>query len=94
MSQMPPVELLESTHDFPCVYLFKVIGKTEDGFVARVAAAVREELACDGDPPYSLRQARGGGHVAVTLEPRVQSASQVLAVYRRVQRIDGVVMLL
>ena len=40
---------------------------------------------CAVDPPYKTRDARGGQHVAVTLEPHVQSAWQVLAVYRRLR---------
>jgi putative lipoic acid-binding regulatory protein len=94
MGQLPSVQLLESTHHFPCAYMFKAIGKAEDGFVARVVAAVREELAGEADPPYSLRQTRGGAHVAVTLRPQVQTAYQVLAVYRRVMQTAGLVMLL
>jgi putative lipoic acid-binding regulatory protein len=74
--------------------MFKVIGKSDGGFVARVVAAVRDELADAADPPYSLRQARGGAHVAVTLQPRVQTALQVLAVYRRILKMAGLVMLL
>jgi len=62
--------------------------------VARVVAAVREELTADADPPYRVREAAGGRHVAVTLEPTVQTAPQVLAVYARLRRIDGLVMLL
>ena len=55
MSQLPSIELLESTHHFPCAYVFKVIGKSEGGFAARVVNAVRQELASDVDPPFSLR---------------------------------------
>jgi putative lipoic acid-binding regulatory protein len=73
--------------------MFKVIGRVENGFIARVVAAVREELAEDVDPPFTVRQAVGGRHVAVTLQPRLQSAEQVLAVYRRVQSLAGLVFL-
>jgi putative lipoic acid-binding regulatory protein len=94
MGRLPTTELLESTHQFPCQYTFKAIGKAEGGFVARVVAAVREELGCADDPPFTLRQATGGGHVAVTLEPRMQTAVQVLAVYRRLLGTAGLVVLL
>jgi hypothetical protein len=77
--------LLESSHTFPGPYTFKVIGKAEGGFMARAVAAVREELALDADPPFSTRESVGGRHIAVTLEPHIQSAGQVLAVYRRLQ---------
>lgn len=90
---LPTIELLEAQHDFPSSYTFKVIGKTDDGFVARVVAAVREELSMGSDPPFSLRQTPAGRHVAITLRPLVGSAYDVLAVYRRVRTVPGLVML-
>ena len=93
MAKMPAAELLEATHTFPGPYLFKAIGRAENGFVARVVAAVRDELAHPADPPYRVRETAGGRHVAVSLEPTVQSVQQVLAVYRRLQTTAGLVML-
>jgi len=93
-SSMPVSELLEKTHAFPCPFVFKIIGKAEQGFLARVVAVVREELAEESDPPYRVREAVGGRHVAVTLEPIVQSAHQVLAIYRRLGTLEGLVMML
>ncbi len=93
MQHLPAVELLESTHDFPGPYIFKVIGRVENGFIARVVAAVRDELRGAEDPPFSVRQTAGGKHVAVTLEPIVQTAEQVLALYRRLRLTVGLVML-
>lgn len=94
MNSLPSVTLLEKTHHFPGPYVFKAIGLVEGGFAARVVAAVREELADAVDPPFRLRASAGGRHVSVTVEPTVQTAHQVLAVYRRVQRLAGLVMLL
>jgi putative lipoic acid-binding regulatory protein len=88
------LELLNDTHDFPGPYIFKAIGRVENGFAARVVAAVREELAQDVDPPFRLRETLHGRHVAVTVEPTVQTADQVLAVYRRIRKMAGLVMLL
>jgi putative lipoic acid-binding regulatory protein len=90
---MPTVDLLEQTHDFPCPYVFKAIGKADKGFQARVVAAVREELNFEIDPPARIREAVGGRHLSITLEPVVQSAHQVLAVYRRLKLLEGMVML-
>jgi putative lipoic acid-binding regulatory protein len=92
MNEALSIELLESTHHFPCPYMFKVIGRVENGFVARVVAAVRDELSHPADPPFKLRQSAGGRHIAVTLEPVVQTGHEVLAVYRRIQQTDGLVM--
>ena len=93
VGELPSIELLEATHEFPGPYIFKAIGRVENGFAARVVAAVREELADATDPPFKLREAVGGRHVSVTVVPTVQSGSQVLAVYRRIRTIAGLVML-
>lgn len=94
MSSMPSLELLQATHKFPCPYMFKVIGRAENGFEARVVAAVREELASPVDVPYKARQTAGGRHVSVTLEPTLQTGEQVLDIYRRLKLVVGLVMLL
>jgi putative lipoic acid-binding regulatory protein len=73
--------------------MFKVIGLAERGFVARAVAAVREELVAEVDPPFRVRETAGGKHVAVTLQPTVGSAHQVLAVYSRLRGLAGLVML-
>jgi putative lipoic acid-binding regulatory protein len=93
-TSLPTVDLLEQTHAFPGTYVFKAIGKADRGFLARVVAAVREELSFEVDPPSRVRETVGGRHLAVTLEPIVQSPQQVLAVYRRLGMLDGLVMLL
>ncbi|MFL5241090.1 MAG: DUF493 family protein [Gemmataceae bacterium] len=93
MQYLPAIELLESTHQFPGPYLFKVIGRSEKGFVARTVAAVRDAVAAEVDPPFRVREAAGGRHVAVTLEVPVERAEQVIAVYRRVQKLAGLVLL-
>ena len=93
MTDLPAIALLESTHSFPGPYLFKVIGRAERGFVARTVAAVRDELAAEVDPPYRLRESAGGRHIAVSLQPTVQTAQQVLAIYRRLRLVVGLVML-
>jgi putative lipoic acid-binding regulatory protein len=92
MGELPTIRLLESTHTFPGPYMFKVIGRTDLGFVARTVAAVREEIGGE-DPPYRVRESVGGRHTAVTLEPVVQTARQVLAIYRRLSQTVGLVML-
>ena len=86
---LPTVELLEKTHVFPCPYLFKIIGKSDQAFLRKVVAVVREELLIEIDPPYRVREAVGGRHVSITLEPVVQSAGQVVAIYRRLGLLDG-----
>ena len=90
---LPASDLLEKTHTFPGPYLFKIIGKAEHGFLARAVAVVRDGVLSEVDPPYHIRESVGGRHLSVTLEPVVQSAAQVLDIYRRLRVLDGLVML-
>jgi putative lipoic acid-binding regulatory protein len=94
VDELPTIELLERTHVFPGVYVFKVIGRAEGAFAERVVAAAREALAWDQDPPFRVRATAGGRHVAVTLEPHLTTAHQVLAVYRRLRTTAGLVLFL
>ena len=93
-SGIPTVELLESTHSFPCEYVFKVIGWAEGQFVGRVVHAVRSELREEIEPSFSSRTTAGGRHVCVTIRPLMDEAGQVIKVYQRLQELDGLVMLL
>lgn len=90
---LPALALLETTHAFPCAYLFKVIGNADESIVARIIAIFRQELTIEIDPPFRVRESAGGRHLSVTVEPTVQSAHQVLAIYRRLGELQGVVML-
>jgi putative lipoic acid-binding regulatory protein len=94
MQYLPSIELLESTHRFPCAYMFKAIGLTSRGFAARTVAAVRDALEEETDPPFKVRETPSGKHVSVTVEPTVQTAEQVLEVYRRLRGLAGLLLLL
>ena len=59
----------------------------------RARCAVRDEMAEPVDPPYKVRETAGGRHVSVTLEPIMQTAEQVLAVYQRIRSVAGLVIL-
>lgn len=93
IAKMPALELLQSAHRFPGPYTFKVIGRAERGFLARTVAAVRDALEAERDPPYRTRETAGGKHIAITLEPQVATAQQVLDVYKRLSGTVGLVML-
>lgn len=90
---LPALALLETTHEFPGAYLFKIIGSADQSIVARIIAIFRQELAVEVDPPFRVRESAGGRHLSVTVEPTVQSAHQVLAIYRRLSELEGIVML-
>lgn len=94
MHDLPAIELLESTHSFPCAYTFKVIGRAEGNFVGRVVRSVRGELPADNEPPFSSRRTAAGRHVSVTIEPTLDTAAQVLDIYRSLAELEGLVLLL
>lgn len=94
MDALPARELLEKMHAFPGKYMFKVIGRNEDEFVDRIVALVRSELQQEFDAPFEFRATPKGRHVSVTVEPWVESAEQVLAIYRLLNTAEGLVMLM
>jgi putative lipoic acid-binding regulatory protein len=94
MNRLSAIELLEATHSFPCPYMFKVIGLAEANFVGRVLQAVRRVLPEDAEPPFSSRHTASGKHVSVTIEPTLDTAGDVLAVYRELVELQGLVLLL
>lgn len=94
MSNLPPQELLDEMHTFPGRFVFKAIGKTSDDFALRVIAVVRATLEQDFDAPYELRETTAGRHVAVTIEPWVESSQQVIDIFAAIRNVEGLVMLM
>ncbi len=95
------IDLLNQTHQFPTRVTIKVIGENRTTFVDEVVALVRVVVISalptredNDEPPYSIREARGGRHIAITLEPHFSAAEQVLALYAQLRDVQGVVMLL
>ena len=93
MDYQPSIELLEATHRFPGPFMFKVVGRSEEQFVARVLAAVRSQLGDDNEPAFSIRKTANGVHTCVTVEPEVPSAAAVVQIYSHLRSVDGVMML-
>lgn len=93
-SHLPPRELLQETHDFPCPYTFKVIGESNESFVQDIIAAVRLGMSYDFDPPYVAKETSAGRHVSLTFEPVVNDPDQILAVYAELQKQQGVILML
>lgn len=89
MERDESLELLNATHTFPCAFTIKVIGIAENDFVTRVVDVL---LEFDAQVSFQTRSTPNGKHVAVTLEPELDSAEQVVLIYERVRTIDGVVM--
>jgi putative lipoic acid-binding regulatory protein len=93
-SRADSIDLLNMTHDFPCPVMIKAIGKNEADFPMRIAWAIRDALGLEFDPVYRTREAQGGRHIAVTLEPTFDNAEQVLDLYDAIRKVEGVVMVM
>lgn len=89
----PSADLLESTHQFPGTYTIKAIGRAEDDFARRVVERVAARLAAPSDLEHSVRETKGGRHIAVTLQLTVQTAEQVRAIYAEVREVPGLTLL-
>ncbi len=94
MKQLPSIELLESTHQFPSAYIFKVIGKADEGFLGRVLAQTRAANEMEIDPPFTVRQTEAGRHVSVTLTVDVPNAARVHSIYKGLAEVQGLVLLM
>lgn len=88
------IESLETHHEFPGDYTFKVIGGNPDSFVPSVLKAVTEELQLQSEPVHSLKQTPNGKHISITLTLMVKTPQHVVKVYQRMQTLDDVVMLM
>ena len=93
MDYQPSIELLEATHRFPGPFMFKVVGRSEEQFAARVLAAVRSKLGEENEPAFSIRKTANGIHSCVTVEPEVPSAAAVVEIYAHLRGVEGVMML-
>lgn len=88
------LDLLNQTHDFPQPVMIKVIGHNTVEFVSLVTQTVRIELSLSEPPATRNREAAGGRHIAITMEPMFASAEQVLDLYEALRELPDVVMLL
>ena len=88
------LSLLNATHEFPCPFVFKVIGQSSTAFVAKIVAIVRNVLELEEDPPFETRDTPNGEHTSITMEPEVNNAEVILEVYEQIQEVEGVVMVM
>ena len=83
------IELLESTHQFPCEHTIKAIGTATDDFQGRIVRAAQSAHARPTAVSHSARTTPNGAHVAVTLEVQVESPHEVITMYRALQVVKG-----
>ena len=84
---------LETEHDFPGSFTFKVIGPNTETFASLLRAAL--DAACPGARAiWSRRESAKGKYASITVEAVLPSADAVLDVYERFQQIEGVKLVL
>jgi putative lipoic acid-binding regulatory protein len=88
-SGVPPVELLESTHDFPGEYMLKAFGPHEQTFVDAVTEAVSPFHSRAGSPAVSARASSKGTYICVTAAVWLDDAGHVEPLYAAVRQVDG-----
>jgi len=90
--RLPPLELLESTHQFPGPYYFKVVG---------VPGTLTETLIVEALSPHaqstqvmSTRLSSGGKHVSITVQGMMLNAHKVHDALVALHHLPGMTMLL
>lgn len=88
------LRMLEEHHDFPCVYMFKIIGYNSGDFAQEVRRAAEAVLGpITGEGELRSRPSARGKYLAVTIDTGVASSAQVLEVYSALKALEGLVML-
>ena len=75
---------LDANYDWPSLYTFKFIVPREE------SGAVLDLFA---DDPVREKESANGRFVAFTMEMRMRSCDEVIAIYQRVARVPGVIAL-
>lgn len=83
-------EKLNAVHDFPCTYVFKVIGENSADFMVRTVQAVVHVVGDPAELNMSTRESSGGKHISVTLSVTVIDAEAVLSIYDMLRKVEGV----
>ena len=86
-------EKLESAHEFPCDYTFKLFGPNEQTFADAAQAVVQKRLP-GVTPEVSARVGSKSGHQCLTMVLPVADAQQVIDLYADFHKIDGLKMLM
>ncbi len=84
-------ELLNSQHEFPCDYSFKVICRNAPGAHESIIAGMRERTGLALVlPENGMKASRNGNYVSMTLVLRANLADDVLDVYAQLRTFESV----
>lgn len=91
---LPPIELLESVHQFPGPYTFKIITNNDPSVQNAVVAEIQKSLSLASPPSPTSRTSANGKHASLTIELTLQKAEDVHTVYKALEQVPGVLLLL
>jgi putative lipoic acid-binding regulatory protein len=82
----PGARPLDELVQFPCVFLFKAVGRAGEDFASTMIARVGQALGRDvRDDETSVRQSAQGNYESVTLKLYVTSGDEVYSVYEAIR---------
>ncbi len=79
---------LEETSTFPCPYLYKFIVPANGGQLDEVKNVFKNL-----DVKLSTKASRTGKYDSVSIEMQVDSADQVISIYKQMESIEGIISL-
>jgi putative lipoic acid-binding regulatory protein len=95
MKNIPSVTALESAHQFPEWFTFKVFGPGDDDFADACEDIIRSEMNDDkGRYSVQVRESSKGNHVCVTVEGFFSDAHGVRDAYAAFLELDDLRMIL
>lgn len=75
---------LDEFHRWPCRFMFKFIAPREKA---------PELIALFAETSFSTRSSRNGRYLSLTVELEMKTSGEVIAIYRRVGQIEGILAL-
>ncbi len=91
MKRSEAITLLNQCHSFPGLYVFKLIGENTSRFHDDVLSEVSKEIGKIDHLGASLftRKSSRGRYLSITLKLEMESAEQVLRLYDRFSKVEG-----
>lgn len=80
--------------EFPCIYPVKAMTHVRDQALGQVLAQIEREATVHDAERIGIRVSRNGRYQSLTVAVRVESRSQLEAVYAALRQLDVVVMTL
>lgn len=91
MKTSEAITLLNQHHSFPGLYVFKLIGENTSFFYDAVLSEISKELGeiMHQKASFFTRKSSRGRYLSITLKLEMESAEQVLRLYERFSKLEG-----